>query len=129
LRRKGRLTEEQAFNLVAQYDSRSAVQISTNTATDSAAMKTISVLGLVFLPGTFICVCPSLPFYSLNEAKTKKVIILHHIFQLHTRLGQLSPTMGDIRKILGLLRSRGPHHVDHYRVLVLVDECVDEEGG
>jgi hypothetical protein len=37
------------------------VQISTNTATDSAAMKTISVLGLVFLPGTFICVCPFPP--------------------------------------------------------------------
>jgi hypothetical protein len=59
--RQKKLINKQAFNLVAQYDSRSAVQISTNTATDSAAMKTISVLGLVFLPGTFICVCSALP--------------------------------------------------------------------
>jgi hypothetical protein len=60
----GRLTYRQAINLVAQYDSRSSVQISANTQTDSAAMKTISVLGLVFLPGTFICVCASHPFPS-----------------------------------------------------------------
>lgn len=57
-----------AFNLVAQYDSRSAVQISTNTATDSAAMKTISVLGLVFLPGTFICAIFSTTFFNFTPA-------------------------------------------------------------
>ena len=50
------LITSQAFNTVAQHDSRIAVQIGKATQVDSAAMKTISVLGLVFLPGTFICV-------------------------------------------------------------------------
>jgi hypothetical protein len=50
------LTIQQAFSSVAQYDSRIGVRISKATQVDSAAMKTISVLGLVFLPGTFICV-------------------------------------------------------------------------
>ncbi|MCJ1309542.1 hypothetical protein MMC25_003202 [Agyrium rufum] len=59
-----------AFNLVAQYDARSAVQISANTATDSAAMKTISVLGLVFLPGTFICSIFSTTFFSFTPDAT-----------------------------------------------------------
>lgn len=47
---------QQAFNTVAQQDSRITVQIGRAAQIDSAAMKTISVLGLVFLPGTFICV-------------------------------------------------------------------------
>jgi hypothetical protein len=50
------LTSEQAFNVVAQQDSRIAVRIADATQVDSAAMKTIATLGLVFLPGTFICV-------------------------------------------------------------------------
>jgi Mg2+ and Co2+ transporter CorA len=50
------LTMQQAFNSVAQYNSRIAVRISEANQVDSAAMKTISVLGLVFLPGTFVCV-------------------------------------------------------------------------
>ena len=45
-----------AFNVVAQHDSRIAVRIGEATQVDSAAMKTISVLGLIFLPGTFISV-------------------------------------------------------------------------
>jgi ABC-type multidrug transport system fused ATPase/permease subunit len=47
---------EQAFHTVAQYDSGTAVVIGKATQVDSAAMKTISVLGLAFLPGTFISV-------------------------------------------------------------------------
>lgn len=50
------LTISQAFNTVAQNDSRISVLIAKATQTDSAAMKTISVLGLTFLPGTFVCV-------------------------------------------------------------------------
>jgi hypothetical protein len=50
------LTNKQAFNVVAQHDSRIAMRIADATQVDSAAMKTIAILGLVFLPGTFICV-------------------------------------------------------------------------
>ncbi|KAG9244569.1 hypothetical protein BJ878DRAFT_505644 [Calycina marina] len=61
-----------AFNLVAQYQFRSAVEISMNTATDSAAMKATSVLGLVFLPGTFISLLFSTTFLILILAPTTR---------------------------------------------------------
>jgi hypothetical protein len=66
---KATLTMEQAFNLVAQIDSRITVRIGEATQADSATMKTISFLGLVFLPGTFICVCayPSLLLRRSNK--------------------------------------------------------------
>ncbi|CZR68590.1 uncharacterized protein PAC_18489 [Phialocephala subalpina] len=56
----------QAFNTVAQHDSRIAVQIGKATQIDSAAMKTISVLGLAFLPGTFICALFSTSFFNFS---------------------------------------------------------------
>jgi Mg2+ and Co2+ transporter CorA len=43
-----------AFNVVSQYDSAVTVRIGRAAQNDSAAMKTIAVLTLVFLPGTFI---------------------------------------------------------------------------
>ena len=50
------LNIRQAFNIVAQHNSRTTVRIGEATQVDSAAMKTVSVLGLLFLPGTFISV-------------------------------------------------------------------------
>jgi hypothetical protein len=45
-----------AFNVVAQHDSRTAVEIGQAAKDDSSSMKTIAVLTLVFLPGTAISV-------------------------------------------------------------------------
>ncbi|KAE9370170.1 hypothetical protein N431DRAFT_308690, partial [Stipitochalara longipes BDJ] len=42
------------FNLVSQYDSRISVRVGQAAQSDSAAMRTISILTLVFLPGTFV---------------------------------------------------------------------------
>lgn len=50
------LTLIQAFNTVAQHESRIAARIAEATQVDSAAMRTVSILGLFFLPGTFVCV-------------------------------------------------------------------------
>ncbi|KAH9209899.1 hypothetical protein DL95DRAFT_308961, partial [Leptodontidium sp. 2 PMI_412] len=55
-----------AFNIVAQHDSRISVRISEAAQIDSAAMRTISVLGLAFLPGTFICAIFSTSFFNFN---------------------------------------------------------------
>ncbi|OBT42429.1 hypothetical protein VE00_05993 [Pseudogymnoascus sp. WSF 3629] len=55
-----------AFNTVAQHDSRIAVLIGKSTQADSAAVKTISVLGLAFLPGTFICALFSTSFFNFS---------------------------------------------------------------
>jgi Mg2+ and Co2+ transporter CorA len=46
----------QASNLNAQNDSKIATQIAELSRTDGRVMKTISILGLVFLPGTFVSV-------------------------------------------------------------------------
>lgn len=54
--RRGSDTSNKAINVVAQHDSHVSVRIGEATQVDSAAMKTISILGLTFLPGTFICV-------------------------------------------------------------------------
>jgi hypothetical protein len=45
-----------AFHIAAQHESVLAQQIAQSAKEDSRAMKTISVLGLVFLPGTFVSV-------------------------------------------------------------------------
>ncbi|TVY52504.1 hypothetical protein LCER1_G006989, partial [Lachnellula cervina] len=57
-----------AFNTVAQHDSRIAVLIAEATQVDSASMKTISILGLVFMPGTFICALFSTSFFNFSPA-------------------------------------------------------------
>lgn len=44
------------FHIAAQHESMLAQQIAQAAKEDSRAMKTISVLGLVFLPGTFVSV-------------------------------------------------------------------------
>lgn len=58
--RKDYTDDTQAFNTVAQHDSRITVDIGKATQIDSAAMRTISVLGLAFLPGTLsaFVICP-----------------------------------------------------------------------
>jgi hypothetical protein len=42
------------FNLVAQQDAATSVTIARDAKADSAAMKTIAILTMVFLPGTFL---------------------------------------------------------------------------
>lgn len=46
----------QTFHVNAQYDSVVQGRIAKSAQSDSAAMRTISFLGLIFLPGTFISV-------------------------------------------------------------------------
>ncbi|KAI9856198.1 MAG: hypothetical protein M1813_009215 [Trichoglossum hirsutum] len=55
-----------AFNTVAQHDSRIAVRIGRAARADSAAMKTIAILTLVFLPGTYISAIFSMGFYNFT---------------------------------------------------------------
>ncbi|PVH69386.1 hypothetical protein DL98DRAFT_505830 [Cadophora sp. DSE1049] len=61
-----------AFNTVAQRDSRVAIQIGKIAQVDSGAMKAISLLGLVFLPGTFICALFSTSFFNFSPASETK---------------------------------------------------------
>jgi Mg2+ and Co2+ transporter CorA len=51
----------------SKEDSAVMRTIALDTQRDSSAMKTISILGMVFLPGTFIAV--SLPNISVNKSQ------------------------------------------------------------
>lgn len=55
-----------AFQNVAQYDSRLSLHIAKASQIDSAAMKTISILTLIFLPPTFICSLFSMSFFNYD---------------------------------------------------------------
>jgi Mg2+ and Co2+ transporter CorA len=55
-----------SFNIVAQYDSGVSVKIAQAAKADSAAMKTISLLTLAFLPPTFICAIFSMSFFDYS---------------------------------------------------------------
>lgn len=46
-----------AFHVSSQRDSKIASQIAATSLVDSATMKSISILGMIFLPGTLISVC------------------------------------------------------------------------
>jgi hypothetical protein len=41
---------------MAQKDSKVMMEIAADSRKDSSAMKTISILGMLFLPGTFVAV-------------------------------------------------------------------------
>jgi Mg2+ and Co2+ transporter CorA len=41
---------------MAQKDSKVMMELAADSKRDSSAMKTISILGMLFLPGTFVAV-------------------------------------------------------------------------
>ncbi|KAH9892131.1 hypothetical protein F4778DRAFT_326249 [Xylariomycetidae sp. FL2044] len=55
-----------AFNLVAQETSKGSMRIGEAAQADSAAMKTISIVTLTFLPPTFICAIFSMSFFNYD---------------------------------------------------------------
>jgi len=59
------------FNMVAQSNSLSTIAISKAAQSDSRAMRTIAILTLLFLPGTFISTLLAMPFFSvLTDSET-----------------------------------------------------------
>lgn len=57
-----------AFNTVTQFDSGISVQVGRAAQADSSAMRTISILTLVFLPPTFICSLFSTSFFDYDTS-------------------------------------------------------------
>ncbi|KAI5460123.1 hypothetical protein BGZ63DRAFT_389556 [Mariannaea sp. PMI_226] len=55
------------FNLVTQQDSETSVQIARDTRNDSASMKTIAVLTMVFLPATAVSGFFGMAFFGLSN--------------------------------------------------------------
>ncbi|TKA72098.1 hypothetical protein B0A49_03784 [Cryomyces minteri] len=59
-------------SVIAQYNSELTLRISEATKSDSTAMRTISVLTLLFLPGTFVCALFSMSFFNYTPATDEK---------------------------------------------------------
>ncbi|KAK4497465.1 hypothetical protein PRZ48_011916 [Zasmidium cellare] len=55
-----------AFHITSQHANLISAQIAHAAQVDSRAMRTISILGLVFLPGTFISAIFSMSFFNFN---------------------------------------------------------------
>ncbi|KID63846.1 Mg2+ transporter protein, CorA-like/Zinc transport protein ZntB, partial [Metarhizium hybridum] len=66
---KARLDSEigLAFNTVTQRDSRTSVDISMAAQRDSAAMRTIALVSLLFLPSTFVSALFSTTFFKFDD--------------------------------------------------------------
>lgn len=55
-----------AFHVGSERDGHASAQMARAMQQDSAAMRTISVLGLVFLPGTFVSAVYSMSFFQCS---------------------------------------------------------------
>lgn len=58
-----------SFNIVAQSDARTSVEIGRAAQKDSAAMKTVAFLTLTFLPATFISAIFSTSFFNFDAGE------------------------------------------------------------
>lgn len=58
MRYDGQLSETQAFHANAQHGTSIASQIALTSQRDGQTTKGISILGMLFLPGTYISVRP-----------------------------------------------------------------------
>ncbi|KAL8392813.1 hypothetical protein RB595_002843 [Gaeumannomyces hyphopodioides] len=63
-----------AFNMVAQRDARTSVDISRATREDGVAMKTIARVTVFFLPATFICAIFSMSFFNFSPETGRWVV-------------------------------------------------------
>ena len=108
--------ESRRDNLLNIELAKATAQVAEETRQDSAAMKTIAVLTLTFLPGTFIAVSPNVRCdYSFSPLTTFPVI-LQHERRIHLQSRTRSPHR--IAQPVDFLRCDHPRHNRH---LWLVD--------
>jgi hypothetical protein len=119
------LTRRQTFNTVAQHDSHIGVRIGEATQVDSAAMKTISVLGLVFLPATFVGVRSSPPRVgAVSDLPFSLGNLQHELLQLFTRDRHGTRALEDLREVLDLLGGGDPGDCGNRVLLGILAACV-----
>ncbi|CAI6340158.1 unnamed protein product [Periconia digitata] len=70
-----------AFSLVAQRDSRVMVEIGQDSKSDNRNVRSIAIVGLIYLPGTFISGLFGMSFFELMEDGNG-----HHVWQVSERL-------------------------------------------
>ncbi|KAJ5835541.1 hypothetical protein N7447_001567 [Penicillium robsamsonii] len=58
-----------AFNIVSQRDSEVSVQLAKHSLSDNTMMKTVAIVSMVYLPGTFVSGIFGMNFFEFNTAK------------------------------------------------------------
>ncbi len=105
---------QQAINLVAQSQNKATLSISQSTQSDSAAMKTVAIVTLTFLPATFVSVRTPISSH-LISTRTQPAnqdgtgLIQHEFLQLHTEYGLETGIVDGVGADVDLL-------VDHHSV-------------
>lgn len=106
--------------MVTQRDSQANVRISEAVRSDSAAMKTVAVLTLVFLPATFVSVSQWRrgPNYLVMLAYPSAGHFQHPVLQFYARDSVRTRFMGNFGPLLDLLGILCSPHYSYSRVLV-----------
>lgn len=120
--------------MIAQRDSKVNISVAEDSKKiaaaakrDSSAMKTVSILTLVFLPGTFVAV--SLPSFSAGSHSPvippQKESSLTPLRTVHLQRGHISfrarqEQQRRLRAVVGLFRRQRPSDPRHHRHLVRV---------
>lgn len=61
------------LNIIAQRDAEYTAAIAVDTKRDSIAMKMIAVLGIVFLPGTYIATLLGMNMFTWSDADSEEI--------------------------------------------------------
>lgn len=108
----------QAYNMIAQRDSRTMTELGNAARFDSRAMRTIAVVTMAFLPPTFLSV--------RHLCSHARVLLMFVAGDLQHELLQLSASrrgrwwrMESVQQVLGVFRIRDTTDVLHAGGLVL----------
>jgi hypothetical protein len=115
--------ESRRDNLLNIELAKATAQVAEETRQDSAAMKTIAVLTLTFLPGTFIAVCLYLRKVFLHML-TNSLVVLQHERCIHIQPCARQPNR--LAKSLDILRRHDTSHNCDIRPLDLVAQILSD---
>lgn len=135
--RPGVLTARQLYNIMSQREARLNLEIAGEqrriahaSKRDSTAMKIISLMGALFLPGTYLASVFSMTFFNFQGCTARPPpppppgLTLPSLASGPLREPTLTPRDRDkhprLLEAVGILCSHGPRHGRHRRLLVVV---------
>ncbi|KAH8887126.1 hypothetical protein GQ53DRAFT_606609, partial [Thozetella sp. PMI_491] len=68
------MAAQMEWNYYARRDTRANIIIASATKRDSSQMKNISLLGMIFLPGTFLATLFSMGFFDWSSSEDNRVV-------------------------------------------------------
>ncbi|KAK9850379.1 Magnesium transport protein CorA [Penicillium brevicompactum] len=107
-----------AFNIVAQRDNEVSIQMAKHSLTDNTMMKTVAIVSLVYLPGTFVSGIFGMNFFDFDGLSDKAGMSVSRHFWVYwiITIGLTLATImiwllwfngKDIKRVLGKRKRRG----------------------